>query len=736
MQKLFIIITFISVLVGCVSQATKEENEVLANVQLRSSLPLKTIAKDGNVLIGAAVQSEQLKYPNFTEVLAREFSQITPENEMKFSYLQPKRGSFKFDKADKIVKFAQKNDMTVKGHTLVWHVNNPYWLTKKTWSKRELSSILETHIKTVVGHYRGRVAYWDVVNEAFTDSGLLRDSIWYRTLGEDYIEMAFRWAHEADPDALLFYNDYSTEGMSPKSNAVYRHIKKLVEKGVPIHGVGTQLHLNADDYISDSSIAKNIERYSKLGLKTHFTEVDVRIGKKQGASALHNQAKHYEVLAKLAAHYPDVDMLTTWGVTDRYSWIPKWYPDYGRPLLLSKNYQPKPAYAAVQSVFLDASMGQLDYIPSTGFDTNQRYIQPFTAKALPTIDVDQDKVIFYPFAFNQAGVADQRLPSQSLSNAKWTMGYHNNILIGQAQYQSLSPSRIRLEVSLNIGGKLWQFNANHGEPLTSPGYVGLITTNWSSSGDKVDFTIEIPLYQSLLGETLGFNIALAQPKEADKPARKLYPVLTSPEPSKDPDLAELFFDGLYAVAPHMPISQPSPFQAKLLSSAPMNASDPVWQEVTRYSFSYNQLDRHDLTIAADDSVSGNWGVGYHENWLYGIVERHDPITITSKQPSYLNDNVEVFLQNAQESMTQFRTVIGQGFEKTVYSKSYYARWNQDGTKLIFAIELNSEVKKGDEFLWNIALANNDGLGRNYQLYSIPGVNLSYLGEHLTKLVAK
>lgn len=157
------------------------------------------------------------------------------------------------------------------------------------------------------------MAYWDVVNEAFNDQGGFRETIWYKVLGEDYIEMAFRWAHEADPDAKLFYNDYSTEGMNAKSNAVYRHLKLLIDKGVPIDGVGTQLHLTAENPISDTSIARNIERFSELGLETHFTEIDVRIRDTDTKEGLQQQAEHYSKLMKLAAYYPEVDMFTTWG---------------------------------------------------------------------------------------------------------------------------------------------------------------------------------------------------------------------------------------------------------------------------------------------------------------------------------------------------------------------------------------------------------------------------------------
>ena len=171
---------------------------------------LRSLAQARGIAIGAAVGPQYLRdEPAYAETLGREFSMLTPENAMKFGLVHPDRDRYDFTDADYIVDFAEAHGMQVRGHNLVWHFQLPTWLTEGTWTRDELIAILHEHITTVVGHYRGRVAAWDVVNEAVGDDGSLRDTIWLRGIGPEYVDMAFRWAHEADPDALLFYNDYA-----------------------------------------------------------------------------------------------------------------------------------------------------------------------------------------------------------------------------------------------------------------------------------------------------------------------------------------------------------------------------------------------------------------------------------------------------------------------------------------------------------------------------------------------
>ena len=747
MKKVLLPTLFTLALLGCANGANSENEDVTiqkANQQ-STGMPLRYLADQINLGIGAAVETRHLKDPEFRAKLIQEFSQITPENEMKFMYVHPEKDRFDFTKGDELVAFAEENNMMVKGHALVWHIQNPKWLEDGNWSKEELKAILKNHIQTVVGHYRGKVAYWDVVNEAFDDNGGYRDTLWYRTLGEEYIELAFRWAHEADPDAILFYNDYSTEGMTSKSNAVYRTIKALIEKGVPIGGVGTQLHLTAENPISDSSIARNIERLADLGLGIHFTEVDVRMRDDAGAEGLENQAKRYAKLAKLAAFYPEVDLFTTWGVSDKYSWIPGWFEGYGRALMFDKNYQQKPAYNVVQSILTDAVTGNFSYKPMTDLSKVQRYVQPFNAKELTSDKFNASKAVFYPFAFNQINAKDQSLtPAQrNQIDGKWAVAYYKNKLIGQVirkddktvTNNDQAHENDNVEIFIRIGDVFWQFRSIVGQDFAPLNFPGKATGKWSEDGSVFDFTVELDGYEDLVGETFGFNIALADNDGAGRDLQ-LYPLTGNNMGWQGEEFGELFMNGQNAVVATIPVSAPPAFKVAKLAKAPASAADMMGKG-TQYSLAFNQLNQKDMSIADANDISGNWSVGYSDNWLYGVLNRVDDTTVTSMDPTYTNDNVEIFVQEDGKGMTQFRTVVGKDFEKTNYTGGYKAQWNDDGTQLFFAIELSSALKTGKSLSWNIALADNDdGAERKYQLYPVPGSNISYLGEELTKLVAE
>ena len=197
--------------------------------------------------VGTAVQAGPLAgEPVYRDTLAQEFNILVPENELKWDTVHPARDTYDFSVPDSMVAFAEAHQMQVFGHVFVWYWQLPAWLTDGGFSREELMSILEDHIKTVAGHYRGRVAAWDVVNEAIADDGSLRHTIWLDTIGPEYIDMAFQWAHEADPDARLFYNDYNSESLGgwqqAKSDSVYNLVSDLKQRGVPIDGVGLQVH--------------------------------------------------------------------------------------------------------------------------------------------------------------------------------------------------------------------------------------------------------------------------------------------------------------------------------------------------------------------------------------------------------------------------------------------------------------------------------------------------------------
>ena len=351
---------------------------------------LREVAQTSGLLIGTAVRPAALSEPAYASTLAREFNMVEPEDALKWEVVHPERGSYDFSPADQIVDFAARHGMKVRGHTLVWHRQNPKWLTEGKYTSGELAEILEKHIKTVVGHYRGKIFAWDVVNEAFDElhPGELRSTIWRDQPGIDqaegaasyeprassnlarsklaarssqqsysYIERCFRWAHEADPHALLFYNEAEAETLNPKSDAIYAMVRDFRQRGVPIDGVGFQMHivhLHADV----ASISANIKRFTALGVQVHITEMDVALPVDAEGNAraedLPLQADLYRQIATACVTHRLSDSgctaIQTWGFTDKYSWIGSHSKKtQGAALLFDRNYRAKPAYLALRN---------------------------------------------------------------------------------------------------------------------------------------------------------------------------------------------------------------------------------------------------------------------------------------------------------------------------------------------------------------------------------------------------
>lgn len=309
---------------------------------------LRSLAQAKGRYVGAAVDPRPLLgEPLYAETLAREFNMVTPENALKFGRTQPSRDRYTFRDADAIVAFARANGMAVRGHTLVWHVVLPRWLTGGAFTREELLAILRAHIATVAGRYRGQIAAWDVVNEALGNDGSWRDTIWYKTIGPEYVDLAFRWAREADPQARLFYNDYDCEGLGSKSDAVYELVKGLRQRGVPIDGVGLHMHVRIDASPEPAEVAANLQRLAALGLEVHITEMDVRIDGAVTEGKLARQASIYKDMLRVCLAAENCRAFVLWGFTDRHSWIPSYFRGWGAALPFDEAYRPKPAYRAL-----------------------------------------------------------------------------------------------------------------------------------------------------------------------------------------------------------------------------------------------------------------------------------------------------------------------------------------------------------------------------------------------------
>lgn len=317
--------------------------------------------------IGVAVSTKTLNGDE-TPLLLKEFNSITPENAMKMESIHPREDYYFWKDADSIVNFAQKHHLKVRGHNLCWHEQVPNWMFKdktgRLVSKEVLLKRLKDHITTVVKKYKGKIYAWDVVNEVIGDADdeFIRNSLWYQICGEDYIAKAFEYAHAADPEALLFYNDYNSE-RPVKRDKIYHLLKKLVEQKVPIHGVGLQAHWSIFEP-SAKELREAIEMYSSLGLQIHITELDMSVypweknKRKKRADdidrltldlerkQIDQYAKVFKIFRKYKRHITSV---TFWNVSDRHTWLDA-YPVPGRknyPLLFDQKLQPKKAYQEV-----------------------------------------------------------------------------------------------------------------------------------------------------------------------------------------------------------------------------------------------------------------------------------------------------------------------------------------------------------------------------------------------------
>lgn len=325
--------------------------------------PLAQAACGAGRLVGAAVAYQPLTTePAYASALAREFTYVTAENAMKWGSLQPTSSTtWDFTQADAIVNAARANGQLVKGHALVWHQQLPPFVNASL-NANQLDKLLRTHMKQTLKRYAGKVVSWDVVNEAVQDDGSLRQSVFLQVLGPNYIRDSFIAAHEYDPSAKLYYNDYGIEVVNPKSNGVYALLRQLVQQGVPVHGIGMQAHIDARYAPTSAQLRANFQRFAELGLAINLSELDVRVagipGTRVQKLALQQQIYHQVVSACLQT--PACDATTVWGVSDKYSWIDGLY-GADDPLPLADDYTRKPAYYGM----VDALVGLTPDLPGT-----------------------------------------------------------------------------------------------------------------------------------------------------------------------------------------------------------------------------------------------------------------------------------------------------------------------------------------------------------------------------------
>lgn len=324
--------------------------------------------------LGAAVLPKPLREDSeYPLTLSREFNSVVVEHHLKWAPLchhepgpfpdetpSDRLGRYDFHHADQVVDWALSQGMKVKGHVLCWHVTTPAFVSE--FEPHELKKQLKQHIFTVMGHYRGRIGVWDVVNESLAPDGTLADNVFLQKMGPSYIEECFRWAHEADPSAILLYNDNKVEGIgSPKSDGFYELLADLKAKGVPVHGCGLQAHFNAagtgrSRTPTPRMVKEQIARLGALGLKVNISEMDVRVSKLPEELRQTAQKQIYHDIIAAALTEPAFDGLWLWGFTDLHTWVTHFYYD-DEPLIFDEDYNRKEAYYALRDALSTLIVG-------------------------------------------------------------------------------------------------------------------------------------------------------------------------------------------------------------------------------------------------------------------------------------------------------------------------------------------------------------------------------------------
>ena len=329
---------------------------------LTDKTPLRTYAGQLGKFIGVAGASYRYdcsRNDGETGLVGNQFNMIVGENEMKFDATEPSKNSFNYGGSDAIMWVADRFDQVVRGHTLAWHSQVPEWVSQDgkknnhNFTRRQLLDILKNHIFNVVGKYKGRIREWDVCNEVLDDDQSivrtnptaykLRPSIWATHIGEEFIDSAFVWAHQADPQAKLFINDYGVEfAGNTKTEAYFNLVKRLKDAGLPINGCGLQCHLTTGE-LDTLKLEKNIQRYATLGLDCIITELDIALADPTATDALDLQAKEYGAITRIFLRNDNCPSMLVWGISDNHSWRDN------QPLLYDSSLKPKPAYYNVHA---------------------------------------------------------------------------------------------------------------------------------------------------------------------------------------------------------------------------------------------------------------------------------------------------------------------------------------------------------------------------------------------------
>ncbi len=345
-----------------VAAATAPILAMTAAAPAQAATTLRVLAEGHGKYFGTEMTGGMPSNPTISNLAGAQFDMVTPGNEMKWDTTEPSNGSYNFGPGDNIVNWARGFNMRVRGHNLVWHSQLPGWVSSLPLN--QVQGAMEAHITTEATHYKGEVYAWDVVNEPFNEDGTLRHDVFYNAMGTGYLADAIRTAHNADPNAKLYLNDYNIEGENAKSNGMYSLAQSLLAQGVPLNGIGLESHFIAGQV--PSTLQANMQRFAALGLDVAVTELDDRVQLPATSGELQQQATDYSNIVKACLAVTRCVGISQWGVGDADSWIPGTFSGYGAATMYDNNYQPKPAYNATVTALSGSTSGNTVTVSSPG----------------------------------------------------------------------------------------------------------------------------------------------------------------------------------------------------------------------------------------------------------------------------------------------------------------------------------------------------------------------------------
>jgi len=351
MKRIILFFSIFATLSGTCSGCSDKDGDVKEERQEEDTRSLK----DAPYQMGCAVNVGLLRSnEQCRKLILKEMTSITPENAMKMEALSIGRGEYNWTDADYLVNFAMQNKMRIHGHTLLWHRALPAWVSSFEGDREAWIDLMKNYISDVVGHFKGKLASWDVVNEALEDDGTYRNTVWYEHIGKEYLDLAFKFAHEADPNVLLFYNDYGMEYSKAKRDAICQMIKDMKLRNIPVDGIGIQMHI--DMYRPKSDFIQAIQAAAACGVKVHVSELDVATNPekksdiKYTVDVAERQKQSYKNMSEALQGIPVSQCygLTVWGIRDSDSWLAS-SPDW--PLLFDQNCAKKTSYYGLLESF-------------------------------------------------------------------------------------------------------------------------------------------------------------------------------------------------------------------------------------------------------------------------------------------------------------------------------------------------------------------------------------------------